>query len=248
MRRLILAALVGIVAALAVGGYAWWRTDEGEAFKGSGTVVTEPREVSGFDAIDLSGVGVLRITQGTAETLTIRTDDNILPLITTEVRDGTLHIGIDNRDHPHGIDPTTLAYDVSVKSLRALSVSGATQIEAGSLAVGDLRLDVDGSAQVALDGLQATSLRVACSGGGAFALSGAVDRQEVVIEGAGDYQATELASRTATVRIVGAGQVAVQVAESLDASIEGAGVVEYAGQPTVVQHVTGAGVVRQIES
>jgi hypothetical protein len=248
MRRFILAVVVGVVAVLAVGGYAWWRVDEGEAYKGSGAVVTEPREVSGFVAIDLQGVGVLRVTQGTAETLTIRTDDNILPLITTEVRDGTLRISIDTSEHRHGINPTELAYDVSVKTLQALTVSGAAQVESGSLATGDLRLEVNGSAHVSLDGLQATSLHVSSSGGSAFVFTGAVDAQEIVVDGTANYQASQLTSRTATVRINGAGHVVVRVAESLDAAIGGAGVVEYIGQPTVVQHITGVGVVHQVKA
>jgi hypothetical protein len=248
MRRLIVAAVVGVVALVAVGGYALWRADDGDAFKGSGTVVTEPREVSGFAAIDLRGVGVLRVTQDTTETLTVRTDDNLLPLITTEVRDGTLRIAIDTREHRHGIDPTELTYDVSLTSLQALSVSGAARVESASLATEDLRLEVSGFAHVTLDGLQATSLHVASSGGSAFVVNGAVDAQEVVVDGAADYRARELTSRTATVRINGAGHVVVRVVESLDAEITGAGTVEYIGQPAVVQHVSGVGVVRQIEA
>ncbi len=248
LRRLILAAIVGIVAVFVVGGYAWWTADEGQAFKGSGTVVTEPREVSGFAAIDLQGVGILRVTQGGAETLTVRTDDNILPLITTEVRDGTLHIAIDTSEHRHGIDPTELTYDVSVTSLQALSVAGAARVESGSLATEDLRLDIDGAVRVAIDGLQARNLHVSSSGGSSFVFTGTVETQEVVIDGTADYQARQLSSRTATVHINGAGHVVVRVSESLDAAIDGAGVVEYIGQPAVVQHVNGVGVVRQIEA
>jgi hypothetical protein len=225
-----------------------WRADEGRAFNGSGTVVTEPREVSGFSAIDLQGTGALRITQGTAETMAVRTDDNILPLITTEVRDGTLRIAIDTSEHRHGIDPTELTYDVAVASLRALSVSGAARIEGTSLATADLRLEVNGAAHVSLEDLHATSLHVASAGGSDFVVTGTADAQEVVIDGAADYRARELASRTATVRINGAGHATLRISESLDAEIVEAGTVEYVGQPTVVQHVTGVGVVRQIEA
>jgi hypothetical protein len=248
MRRLILAAIVGLTAVLVVGGYAWWQTDEGKALKGSGTVVTEPREVSGFSTIDLQGVGVLRITQGTVETLTVRTDDNILPLITTEVRDGTLRIAIDTTEHRHGIDPTDLTYDVSVTSLQALSVAGAARVETGPLATEDLRFDVDGAARISVDGLQAQNLHVASAGGSVFVFTGVVDTQEVIIDGTADYQARQLTSRSATVEIDGAGHVVVRVSESLDAEIDGSGVVEYIGQPAVVQHVNGVGTVHQVET
>jgi hypothetical protein len=245
MRHVMLAALVSIAVAIAVGGCSW--SDSGQALKGSGTVVDESRAVDGFTAVDLQGIGVLRISQGIAESLTVRTDDNLQPLITTDVQDGTLVIGIDTRDHSHGIAPTTLIYQLTVTSLQALSVAGAAQVEAQSLATGNLHLDISGAAQVHFDELQARALRVTSAGGSAFALTGTVDSQEVEIAGAGEYQAKALASRTATIRITGAGHATVQVAESLEASIDGTGVIEYAGSPTVDQHIAGLGVIRHVE-
>ncbi|HYP61952.1 MAG TPA: head GIN domain-containing protein [Thermomicrobiales bacterium] len=246
MRRFILAAIVGLAVTLAVSGCSW--SESGEALKGSGTVVTESRAVAGFTGVDLSGVGILRITQGAAEALTIQTDDNLLPLITTQVRNGTLIIAIDTKDHPHGVDPTTLVYDLTVTSLQALSVAGAAQVEGRSIAADDLRLEISGAAKVDFDQIQAKALHVTSAGGSAFTIAGTVDMQEIVITGAGEYRAKGLASRTATVRITGAGHATIAVAEALDASIDGTGLIEYVGSPTVVQHVTGLGVIRQVEA
>ncbi|HEY7033878.1 MAG TPA: head GIN domain-containing protein [Thermomicrobiales bacterium] len=246
MRRLIFASVVGVVVAIAVGGYRWWQADQTAAYQGSGIVVSEPREVAGFTDIDLSGTGSLHLTQGETETLTVRTDDNILPLIQTEVRDGTLRIWIDGRGHPHGIGPTQLSYEVGVKSLAAITVSGAAQIETGSLVGDDLRLNVSGSAQVSLVELTATSLHVDSTGGSSFAVAGTVDQQAITINGAGEYQAKGLASRSAIVEVNGAGHAAVRVGEELNVTVNGAGVVEYLGNPKVQQQVQGVGVVRQI--
>lgn len=246
MRHLMPTVLAIVLVAIAVGGCSW--SESGQALKGSGSVVDESRTVSGFSAVDLQGIGVLQLKVGTAESLTVRTDDNLQPLITTEVRDNTLVIAIDTRDHPHGIAPTTLIYDLTVTSLQALSVSGAAQVESQSLSTGDLRLDIDGAARIVFADLRAETLHVSSDGNCAFTISGTVDAQEIEISGAGEYRAKALASRTADIRISGAGHVAIQVAESLDASIDGTGVIEYAGSPTVVQHVSGLGVIRHVES
>jgi hypothetical protein len=61
---------------------------------GSGKIITENRDVSGFDKVDLQSIGNLTIVQGTEESLTIKADDNLLPYITTEVFNGTLEIGM----------------------------------------------------------------------------------------------------------------------------------------------------------
>lgn len=52
---------------------------------GSGNVVTQSREVSGFEAVSFSGVGRLILEQTGTESLTITADDNILPLIVSDV-------------------------------------------------------------------------------------------------------------------------------------------------------------------
>ena len=63
------------------------------AVVGSGKIVSESRPVSGFTKVDLTGYGDLTIDVNGSEALTIEGDDNIVPLVTTEVRGDTLHIG-----------------------------------------------------------------------------------------------------------------------------------------------------------
>ena len=77
----LLAAMVGMTACDAM------------AVNGSGDLITEVREVSGFDSIDLDGSGEVIITQGAGETLTVETDDNLMEHVETEVRGDTLHLG-----------------------------------------------------------------------------------------------------------------------------------------------------------
>jgi hypothetical protein len=48
--------------------------------------------------------------------------------------------------------------------------------------------------------------------------------------------------------VTGSGKAAVRVSNTLDARIEGSGVIDYIGSPTVTQQVEGLGAIRQIES
>ena len=57
---------------------------------GSGDIVTESRDVSGFDKVALAGFGDVTIEVGDEESLTVSTDDNIMPYVTTEVKNNTL--------------------------------------------------------------------------------------------------------------------------------------------------------------
>ena len=61
--------------------------------QGSGHVRSESRAVQGFDQVVLTGSGELAITQGCAESLTIEAEDNILPLLRSDVSSGRLTLG-----------------------------------------------------------------------------------------------------------------------------------------------------------
>src|SRR5437870_5172514 len=95
MKKLLLATLLLLTAGWM--GCASWQT-----VHGSGNIVTEDRQVSGFDGVSVSGAGELIISQGNVEALRIETDDNLLPLIKSEVHDGRLLIGPRNVN----LDPT----------------------------------------------------------------------------------------------------------------------------------------------
>jgi hypothetical protein len=56
--------------------------------KGSGNVISESRQAPEFHKIRLEGQGKVALTQGSQSSLGVATDDNILPFIETEVKNG----------------------------------------------------------------------------------------------------------------------------------------------------------------
>src|SRR4051794_15454674 len=94
--------------------------------RGSGNVITQKRDVSGFSSVVLAGVGDLAITQGDAEGLTISAEDNLLPLIKTEVKNNILTIGLNDGVVSGGLLPTKpIQYNLQVKALDSIQLSGA---------------------------------------------------------------------------------------------------------------------------
>jgi hypothetical protein len=192
---------------------------------GSGVLKTESRPVSGFSAIELSGVGNLAVEQaGTAsvsiEALTIEAEDNILPLLTSDVSDGTLRLGVKSNT---SLNPTKpINYRVTVKDLTGLTVSGAGTVTASKIAT--------------------TRLHATISGSGMATVSGRADSQDVTISGSGNWQAGDLSSKVVNAQITGSGNAEVMVSEALNAQISGSGTVRYSGNPsTIAKQITGAG-------
>jgi hypothetical protein len=155
--------------------------------RGSGNVVTQERQVSGFDSVALSGVGQVIITQGDQETLTIETDENLMPYIESEVRDGRLELRIADNTIP--IPSQSIIYRLSVVDLVGPDSSGAGSFEIGELDTDRLQVSLSGAGNIGVDSLNATDLVVAMSGAGNVELTGQVETQEIDLSGLGNYSA-----------------------------------------------------------
>jgi hypothetical protein len=187
--------------------------------KGSGKVVSQTREVSGFTNVELSGSGELTIDKTGAESLTISAEDNLLPQLTSDVSGGTLILGTKARTTIVPSRPIT--YMLTVKDLTGIAVSG--------------------SGSVRMSNMMANSFTTKISGSGMITASGTVNDQDVEITGSGRYQAEQLTSKTVRAQISGSGTASVLATDLLDVKISGSGTLTYSGNPQVTQEISGSG-------
>jgi hypothetical protein len=186
--------------------------------EGSGIEGTQTRDVGAFDKIHVSGSANIAVDVGGPQSLSLRGDDNLLEFVVTEVRGGTLHIGMRSGSYSF---QRGLVVQVSVPSLAALSVSGSSDSE--------------------VSGLDGGKFTVSISGSGGVRASGRVDQLDAGISGSGDMNLSELQAREVSARISGSGEIDVNALEKLDASISGSGDVRYKGAPAVNSHISGSG-------
>jgi Putative auto-transporter adhesin, head GIN domain len=201
----------------------WSDTLGGPTIKGSGILKTETRPVERFTAISLSGSASLEIEQTGQESLEITADDNLLELFTSEVRDGTLILGVtDGKIMWKGKGPR---FKVTVSELRKLKVSGAGSVKATNL-------DSD-------------SLTISLSGAADGSIAGRSNNLSISVSGAGSLNAVDLQAKRATVIVSGAGDVTVNASDELDVRVSGAGDIWYVGSPKLQSRVSGAGTIKQ---
>ena len=238
MKRLI--AVVLIAASLALSGCGFTFSLGGNAVQGSGNLSSESRPVSGFDQIVLNGSGDAQISQGDSESLKIEAEDNILPLITSEVQNGKLVIGLKNNTSISTL--RGIRYTITVKSLKGLELNGSGNVTLGSLQADSLGLVIRGSGNVTTGTLQGKQLNVQSSGSGDFNINGGkVDSQSINMSGSGDFTAPDLESQSAAVTIAGSSSVTLWAKGTLNLSISGSGDVSYYGSPTVSKSISGSG-------
>ena len=202
---------------------------------------TQRRPVSGFDRVHVSGVGLLVITPGAPDALSVEAEPDLLSRIRSRVEDGQLEIGPAPGSGLSSRRP--IVYRLTASNLRGLWLSGAAGARAAGLRGDDLTLEVDGRGRASLTDLRLSHLSVVLSGAGRATLTGAATRQEITITGAGRYQGEGLESRQATVSLTGAGLCRLRVSDRLDVDLTGTGRVSYLGSPDLHQTVLGTGLV-----
>jgi hypothetical protein len=185
--------------------------------QGSGNVVTETRDVSGFDEIVVLGSGDVAVDVTGVESVVIEAEDNIMPLLTTEVRSGRLELGSESSFSTN----RGIKYTITVVSLDGVEISGSGDVTAA--------------------GIDTDSFEVKISGSGDVRAVGVATQLEVGISGSGNYAGEDLVASVGDVQISGSGTAVVNVADELDAGVSGSGRIEYLGDPAVEAETSGSG-------
>jgi RNA polymerase sigma factor (sigma-70 family) len=194
-----------------------------ETLVGSGKLETETRAIKGVKGLELRNAGKITIKVGDKESLTLTTDDNLLPVLTSDVINGTLVL--DNKNHTVLQTKHGMTYVIEVKALDRLSVLGA-----GAITVQGLNNDK-------------TELTIA--GAGTITLDGSSDQLNIKVPGSGDIKAGKLQVHAASINIGGSGSVSVNASDKLSVTINGSGSIEYSGNPVVTKSINGSGSVRK---
>ena len=216
-----LVAALGALALVAAGC-----TDLGSdntRITGSGVMSIEARDVGSFDRLAVEGSGEVFIEVGPATSLEIEAEDNVMTVLTTEIRNGRLVLSVEEGNSLRNVEIPI--YRITTPDLAGVSIAG--------------------SGNVVVDGVDTTEFTVDIAGSGYVQPSGSADHISVSISGSGDYDGASLSAATAEVSIAGSGAVVVNATDALDVSIAGSGDVVYLGDPTVTQSIDGDGRVSQ---
>lgn len=218
MRVLTLAAICALIAATL--GACSDDLIDSEAINGSGNVITESRVVSGFDQVVVLGFGTLEIDVSGTESLEIEAEDNLLQYLLTEVKGTRLELSSEENVNLRPTEP--VVYRITAAELSEIEILG--------------------SADVTTNGIESEAFRLTINGAGDVELTGAVTDLDVVVNGSGDLDATDLIASGAEVSINGSGSAVVNATTSLDVAIAGSGSVAYIGDPQqLATSITGAG-------
>ena len=191
---------------------------------GSGKLLTEKRNVGSFNSISTEGAFDIEVVCQKPQDVEISGDDNILPLVTTEVSNNVLHVR--NLRNYSTSQPLTLK--ISTPDLVGIHSSGAGTIEISGLKNDRFEIDVNGAPTIKA--------------------SGETKALKIDTNGAGTVDTYKLRAARVEVESKGVSGVEVYAAEQLDVTVSGPSHVTYRGNPVVNKTVHGPGSVEKKES
>jgi hypothetical protein len=205
--------------------------------KGSGVVSKKTVEVKYFNNIKLNGSATVILTKGSKEVVTIETDENLIELISTEVKNNILTI-----NEKSNINPSKLFIYVTFKDISTLELNGSGEFQnTNTLSSDDLTLAINGSGNMNFANLNVEFLHAYIAGTGNIHIQGNGNKAIYAISGSGNIIADSLSSSKAIVKSDGSGDCRLFASEELKVVISGSGTVHYRGDPVITQDIVGSG-------
>jgi hypothetical protein len=186
--------------------------------EGSGRAIRQNRAVGAFDGIETKGSETVEVRVGARPSVVIEADDNILPLLTTYVRNGTLKIESRGSYRTHG----PIRVWITTPDLHSVKTMG--------------------SGNVVVHGVNSERLDVSLFGSGDIQATGRARQLNVDLYGSGDARLGTIAATDVEASVYGSGDATVRGTGQLNAKVMGSGSVIYLGRPAnVYAHRMGSG-------
>jgi len=212
---------------------------------------TEYRDVSGFRHVEIRGSGELTVEQNgnfdQPQSLTIEADEELLPDIRSEVKNGRLVLEFRfpwwdiTKWMSWFTFPKKVNYRVVMNDIEGFTINGSGKVTSPKIDADACHLTISGSGTMEFEDLECEILHTTISGSGKYVLAGEAKRYEGQVSGSGKILASEFVTGSTQVVISGSGYAEVNAEEELDVRISGSGTVRYRGEPKISQSISGAG-------
>ena len=190
-----------------------------------GDLVDELRDVSGFTKVSVGGTIQSKITVGGEFRVVVRTEQDMLEKIKTTVKDGRLRVGYErgywnNKKDREYKRKTKVLVTITLPTMDALSISGASVSNVEGVNSDKLKIDVSGASKVVI--------------------SGNANDVDIDLSGASYLNAKQFFTQFAKVDASGASSTRINIASELKADASGASSIQYIGSPSVSKDTSGA--------
>ena len=201
----------------------------GAGIPGSGILKEETRQVGEFHAVDVGSALRAIVAIGPKAGLVLSGDDNLLPLVKTEVRDGKLVAWVDS---PTGIQPNQpLTLTITTPNLDEIDASGAARLSVKAGEAKTFRVKANGAAVAELGGVATEAIDIDASGASQVTIEGKAKAVTINASGTSQIKTRGVFAESVKLDASGASQVETSASGSASGTASGASSIVVQGQP-----------------
>jgi hypothetical protein len=213
-----------------------------DLFMGEGTLITKEISIDIFDGIESYGNNNVTIFRGEVQKVEVTGYSNIIDRLLQDVDNGIWKIELKNGRYKNG----DLTINIILPIINEVSIHGSGEILVNdNISDANMKVSIYGSGEIRLNKNNGCeNLDVIIEGSGNVKTYAEFeDLIDLNIEtlGSGGFDGFSLSSKTCDISIEGSSQCQVSVEEVLKVKLEGSGVINYKGNPTITTSITGSG-------
>jgi hypothetical protein len=220
-----------------------------------GDVVTEKKDVSNFNALDIGSAFEVDIRQSDTYSLTLHADESYIDYIEVTQTGNLLKIYLSPRHifTDFTLGDRELRAEITLPDISQLVVSGATKgtvtgfsshsslgvvvsgastLKMDSIAAGITDIEVSGASTLT-GNLTASTVNFIISGASSLELSGTADIAGMEVSGASHAQLEKFKTQAVTANVNGASSATINVEQTLNVEVSGASSLYFIGNPTL---------------
>jgi len=211
------------------------------AQNGNGNVATQERRLASFSNIEVGAAVNLFLSQGSAQSVKVEIDENLLDRFETEVDGNTLSItanGVNNATKMNAY--VTVTSLKSIEANNAATVTGQTALASDNFSYdgsgatkanfemnsGEMMIELSGAANAIIK-TNVNALKTDISGASDLTLTGTATQHDLEVSGAAHLKAMELVTDNTSAEVTGAGNANVMAKIQLKTDVSGAGNLSY---------------------
>lgn len=210
------------------------KSKKNKRVKGNEKEVTVNRTTPEYNKIEVGGSFDVKLISGKEGNITIKGDENLVELLTTEVVNGTLKVRFERGTMIQYNYKSKVEITIPFEQINELSFSGSGNfLGEDVIKTENLEVEIAGSGNVKLE-LNTINTKIERTGSGNLNLKGTNQNLEIDSTGSGNANASDLLSENVVANQTGSGNIKVNCSKKLVARSTGSGSIIYKGNPEKV--------------
>jgi hypothetical protein len=202
-----------------------------EKIKGNGKITSASRTTSDYESIAITGFFDVHLVPGKEGNITIKGEENLVPLLKIEVVGKQLKISTEKNKNISTSKGQDIIVTVPVESINLVSLTGSGDVIAKQpIRTSSFSAQLTGSGDMNLE-VESTSITIDVTGSGDVNIAGTTDELDTDLNGSGDIDTSNLKAKNVHAEVSGSGDTTVYCTESLHARVSGSGDIQYKGDP-----------------